>query len=140
MEHPFHLDVIGVQTGSSNLLDRDLSQLRITEELSGIGAHLRIARLGHSFRGQLNRLDNGDIAGAATEISVGCQSGFDLIRSGMRVGVQERLSCHDHTRSAEATLDCPRFDEGMLDGVQVTTLRQPLDRFDTRVFNRFHLY
>jgi hypothetical protein len=55
----------------------------------------------------------------------------------MRIGHQQVLGSHDHAGDAEAALNRTRVDERLLEPVETSTGRKPLDRDDVGAL-RFH--
>ena len=78
--------------------------------------------------GQLDRLDDLHVAGAAAEVVA--QGVPDLLGRGIGVDVEQRLGRHDHAGDAEAALHGPGQHEGLLDEVRVGRRAQALDGDD----------
>ena len=71
-----------------------------------------------------DRVDDGPVAGATTEIS------FQRVRQVLALRLGERSRRHDHAGGAEPALEGLRVDERLLDGMQRTVVRQTLDGDD----------
>src|SRR5262249_49539299 len=80
-----------------------------------------------------DRLDDGDITGAATKIARHLLP--DLVLSGVRIFFEKRHSRKDHTRRAIAAGDSEMINERLLYRVQPPVLGQALDRGDFLVLD-----
>ena len=68
------------------------------------------------FRGPVDRLDDGPIAGATADVAV--QGDLDVLLRWVRILVQQGAGGEDHARGAEAALEAGFFPERLLHRVQ----------------------
>src|SRR5215217_1735585 len=85
-------------------------------------------RRAHLLRGGLDRLDDVDIPGAATEVAGDRLTDLQLGRT--RVARQQRDARHHHARRAEAALESVLLPEPFLDRVELPILLQSLHRLN----------
>src|ERR1041385_8592044 len=87
-----------------------------------------MARLLELLRGVLDRLDDVDVAGAATEVPRDRLA--DVVLGRLGVLREERAAGHHHARRAEAALQAVLLPEALLDRVELVSLLEPLDGVD----------
>src|SRR5688572_20393685 len=86
------------------------------------------ARRGHAPRGQLDRLVDLQVAGAAAEVAR--ERALEPLARGLRLLVEERLRGEQEARRAVAALRGAGLDEGLLEGMELAPLRHALDGGD----------
>src|ERR1700733_3017778 len=71
-------------------------------------------------------LEDTGVSGAAADVAGECLANVGFLR--LRYAIEELTGGEDHPGSADATLRTAVIDECLLDGGELGTLRQPLDR------------
>src|SRR4029079_5822259 len=74
------------------------------------------------------RLEDVRICAAAAEMAAHCAA--HVIEIAVRIALDEMSAAHHHARCAEAALQGVVFDERLLYGMKLLTLRKPFDRRD----------
>ena len=82
---------------------------------------------------RIYRLDDVDVSGAATEISG--NSALDIVFAYSAVLEHEPIGRHEHAGRAVAALYGIRFQERLLQRMQLCVGCKPFNRYDTLVFN-----
>jgi hypothetical protein len=82
----------------------------------------------HLLCGELYRLDDVLIAGAAAQVTLEVVPDLGLTR--VRNALKQIVGGHDHSRRAETALQAMLFPEPFLDRVQITVLSETFDRRD----------
>ncbi len=84
--------------------------------------------------GQLDRVDDLDVAGATAEVAA--ERALHLGAGGVRVGLEQLGGGHDHAGDAEAALHGPGQHERLLDEARPVRRAEPLDRGDLGAVER----
>ena len=82
----------------------------------------------HDLTGLADSIKDFEISAAAAEIAV--KSGFDFLLTWFWFLVEQGLGGDDHPRDAEAALNRPPVEKGLLNGMKIVAIRETLNGGD----------